>query len=68
MKIVIVLILYFFIVVFDFIPLVKKRMKKGKWFYLSTLIITFIVIMLDSMSIYVPSPALLIKFIIDSVL
>lgn len=68
MKIAIVLILYISIIIFDFIPLVKKRNKKEIWFYLSILIVTFIVILLDSIDINVPSPALLIKIIIESVL
>ena len=67
MNIAIVLILYIFIIIFDFIPLVKKRLKKEMWFYLSTLIVTFIVILLDSMDINIPSPVLLIKIIIESI-
>ncbi|HHT38562.1 MAG TPA: hypothetical protein GXZ95_04025 [Mollicutes bacterium] len=68
MNLAIVLIFYTFIIIFDFIPLIKKKLKKEIWIYSTILIITFIVILLDSIGINVPSPALLFKTIIESFL
>lgn len=63
----IILFLYGFIIVFDFLPLLRKRDKKQTLTYFSILVFTFIILVLNSFDISIPSPANAIKAFIKSI-
>lgn len=65
MEITIIIIMYFLIIWFDLMPLFKRGNKKEGIIYLTIAIITFVVLILNCIGIIVPSPATLIKYIID---
>lgn len=67
MELTVILCFYFFIIIFDFYPIAKKKNKKESWVYLVTLIFTFCILTLYGLDVTVPSPAILIKSIIISI-
>jgi hypothetical protein len=60
MVIVIVIVVYFLTVLFDFIPIVKSGKKKEYLVYLTFLAISFTVLILYGLDIKVPGPTDLI--------
>jgi hypothetical protein len=65
METAIVFILYIVIIFIDVVPFMKKNKWKERIIYLSILLFTFTILMLDSLDITIPSPAVLIKYIIN---
>lgn len=63
----IILLFYICIIIFDFLPLSRKSNPKVIWIYLSTLLLTFAVLILDSFHLMIPSLTKFIKFIIESI-
>jgi len=50
----IVIILYLLIIIFDFIPVVKKKCKREILFYSFSLVISFVVLFLTALKINIP--------------
>ncbi len=59
-----VIVLYLFVVLFDFLPMIKNGKKKECWVYSVLLFISFCVILLFSLDIAVPSPMIFIKQVV----
>jgi len=67
MNLTIVLVLYFLIIIFDFLPLLKKDNKKVISFYIGTSLLTLIILVLYSFDIVIPSPVKPIEDIINNI-
>ena len=67
MRITIILILYFFIIIFNFLPVIKEKQKKEIWIYSAFLFVSFIVLVLNNFSVKLPSPTNMISDFIGSV-
>ena len=63
----IVILLYFCVVLFDFLPSVKTLSKKGSIVYCTFLSLSFAVLFLYSIDIKVPGPSEAIKSIIQKI-
>jgi len=59
-----VILLYTFIIIFELIPMIKKRRKKDLWVYIIGLAISFILAVLISFNVKLPSPNKMIEDII----
>jgi len=59
-----VVLLYAFIVIFELIPMIKKSRKKDLWIYVVGLAASFIVAVLISFDVKLPSPSKAITDII----
>lgn len=64
----IVIVLYFFVVVFDFLPVKNIIGKKAIFVYFAILSISFCVLFLYTINITIPSPSDYIKALINMIL
>lgn len=55
MELFIIMVVYVFVILLEFIPLVKKNDKKQTCFYLIILILTFTILVLNSLGINILS-------------
>lgn len=62
----IVILMYFFVFLFDFLPLIKNKKKNELWAYSITLIISFSVLLLFTFDVVIPSPSKLIQNIVET--
>lgn len=61
-----IVVLYFFAVVFEFVPVIKKKKKNEIWPYSILLLASFIVLILYSMDVPVPSPSDGIRRVVET--
>ncbi len=64
MEIIILVVVYMFIIISELLPLIKKRRTKEVWVYVGGLIVSFIILLLFSLEVKIPSPTTLIKSIV----
>lgn len=67
MNLTIILVLYILIIIFDFLPLLKKDNKKVISFYIGASLLTLIILVLYSFDIVIPNPVKPIEDIINSI-
>lgn len=67
MNLIIVLVSYILIIIFDFLPMLKSDNKKVFPFYIGTFLFTLIVLILYSFDIDIPSPVKPIENLINSI-
>lgn len=60
--------LYIFTFLIDFLPEMKQREKKERWLYVTALISSFIVVLLNSLYIHVPNPTDFIEAVVTNIL
>lgn len=65
--IVIVIILYLSVIVFDLVPLIKSGKKKDYWVYSIFLAVSFCILILYLLNVKVPSPSIIIQDLIEKV-
>lgn len=68
MDLAIILIVYVLIIIFDFVPLLKKDNKKVILFYIVTSLFTLVILVLHTLGVVIPSPAKLIEAVIKSII
>lgn len=62
-----VFLLYGAVIIFDFIPSLRVRSKGHNAVYISLSIVSFVVLILYSLDVTVPSPTTLITFVVEKV-
>lgn len=62
----IVVLMYFFVFLFDFWPLAKNKKKNELWAYSIALIISFSILLLFTFDIVIPSPSKPIQNIVQT--
>ena len=65
MNLIIILVFYILIIIFDFVPMLKKDNKKVFSFYIGTYLFTLIILILYSFDIVIPSPVKPIEDLIN---
>lgn len=66
-EVVIYVFLYLAIILFDVIPLIKKKRKKALLIYIPILLLTLVINILHGMGVKIPSPAEPIKEIVNGI-
>lgn len=56
MVIVMLVVVFTFIILLDFLPLIKARQKKECWIYGCIMAASFVVLVLSSLNVNIPSP------------
>lgn len=67
MTLILIISFYILLIIFDFLPIIKKGNKKECCLYLTILLFSFCILILYCLNIIVPSPTILIKFVLDSI-
>lgn len=67
-EILIVIILYALIVFIDMMPIMKSKNKKLNITYMIVFAFTFIILFLDGLEVDIPSPSIVIKDFITSII
>ncbi len=67
MNLTIILVLYILIIIFDFLPLLKKDNKKVLSFYIGASLLTLTILVLYSFDIVIPNPVKPIENIINNI-
>lgn len=62
----IIIIIYFLIIVFDYKGVIQKKSKKVFYIYSTILVVTFVIMVLDSYNVQLPSPSMIIEQVILS--
>lgn len=67
MNFTIIVTLYILVIIFDFIPLLKKDNKKVISFYITSFLLSLVFLILYSFDVFIPSPVKPIEDIINSI-
>lgn len=65
MNLAIILVIYVLVIIFDFLPLLKKDNKKVISFYIGAYLLTLIILILYSFDIIIPNPVKPLEDIIN---